>query len=1325
MLCHLICLSWAWGQKNTYQTFENIGLGSGASVISCFLQDSQGLIWIGSDKGLFSYDGYTTQPHFTFDERSNTHIYCGVIVNKTRLYLGADNGILIYNIRTDHYEEPATNFPTDVRTLALQEDTLWIGTLNGLYAWNLKTRILKYFDRQQYRSLPHQTVYSIIRSHDNRIYIGTYDGLCTYLPGKDEFQRISLPVNQHKNNQFINALLEDTTRRCIWIGMEGNLLKYNLTDRKIQQVEMFRDNSVKSLALDENAGLLIATDNGLYVYQEPETPLHLVHDSRNPQSLSNNIIWNVFADRDRNIWLGTDYGISLSRGNRTLQYVPISQITGTGEGNLFYSLFRDSRGNYWFGGTNGLIRFRDITGTRPNATWYKMGDKDHPLPHSRIRHIYEDRDSLLWIATDGSLNRYDYATRQFIHYNIIDSTGTFNTNWAYYLFEDDQGQLWIATCLGGIFVVNKQKLMQSHTGSYVADYNYSTRNGLSGMFINQIVPDHEGNVWVLLYNNGIDKIDTRTRKVTRFPLGELTGEKDVSVKQARSRTGLSFAGQEKRSSAINPNYILCDQAGFIWAGFRGGVMRIRPRDNKTRIIRFDTFSNSEVLSMMEAGGQIWISATDGFRIVDRKTLDARRLNLSDKRFLSLFFDKPENRIYLGGTDGFAVTTPEVRTANTIDQPILATAFQINGQRMETGNQSIRYASRIELNDKQNNFTVELSDLSYSLEEKNRFVYRLEGLDDNWNLLANNTNRVSYGNLGHGEYQLVVSKLDAGGQPSKNQYTLRIQIDPSWYYTIWAKSIYILLLLSLAAWTVNFFRVKNRLKLERLEKERILEQSRMKVDFFTNLSHDLKTPLSMIVAPISKLLPEVKNPHEKQQLQLVQRNAMQLNSLIHQMLDVNRMDSNSNSLLILSRTELVSLARGLFSVYEEAEKEKNFSFRFRTNRESVYLELDVIKWESILNNMLSNAVKYTPEGGAITLTLDYREDTREMEISVSDTGTGIPSRDIPYLFQRFFQSSKTAGKKEGTGIGLYLVKTYTELHGGRVSIASEENVGTTITVTLPLPKEKNEPAAPVLSNLADPPEDLAEKDRPLVLVIDDNPEITAFISEILHPRYRCRTASDGKTGMELCFGLVPDLIISDIMMPGMSGLEMCRLIRKHVPTSALPMILLTAKDDKETELESIQMNIDAFISKPFEPDILLSRVEQLISKSQTLEAKIRMETLSAPKEIEAESYDEKFLSGITKIIEDRLSDSDLNVTALCELSGINNKQIYRKLKQLTGMTPVEYIKSIRMKKAAMLLRQRKFTVAEVMYMVGFSNHSYFSKCFRAEFSKTPWQFMEED
>jgi Signal transduction histidine kinase len=478
---------------------------------------------------------------------------------------------------------------------------------------------------------------------------------------------------------------------------------------------------------------------------------------------------------------------------------------------------------------------------------------------------------------------------------------------------------------------------------------------------------------------------------------------------------------------------------------------------------------------------------------------------------------------------------------------------------------------------------------------------------------------------------------------------------------------------------------------------------------------------MIVAPVSRLLLEVKNPSEKKQLEMVQRNAVKLNSLIHQVLDFNRIDDHAGSFLILSKVEFISFARSLFAVYEEeVAKEKQLVFLFESNRTECYLDMDVVKFESILNNLFSNAFKYTPEGGEIRLSIHVTEATEELEITVSDNGMGIPEKDIPYIFQRFFQSSSTLGKKEGTGIGLYLVKCYTELHGGKIGVVSKENQGTSITLTLLLSSRQTASQVIRKEVAHTPPSD----DKPLILVVDDNTDITGFICGILQPRYRWRVAENGKTGVELCFELLPDLVIADVMMPVMNGLEMCHRIRKHVPTSTIPIILLTAKNDKETELESIHLQIDAFIGKPFEPDILLSRVEQLLSRKQQMEAKARMEMISTPKAIEAVSYDEKFLSQLTRIIEDHVSDSDLNVNALSELSGINHKQIYRKTKQLTGISPVEYIKSIRIKKAAMLLRQKKFTVAEVMYMVGYSNHSYFSKCFQAEFGKTPRQFMEE-
>ncbi len=1276
------------GQKSDYRLFDNISLGAEASVISCFLQDTQGLIWIGSNKGLFSYDGYSSQPHFTFGERNNTRIYCGEVVDSTYLYLGADNGLLIYNYRTDTYEEPKADFPTDIRTLALHDGILWLGTLNGLYTYSPETRRLSAITE----GLPHQTIYSLIHASDGNLYIGTYNGCCRYIPATGRFETINLPVTGGRSNQFVNSLLEDATRRCIWIGTEGCLFKYTLADGRMQRIDAFHDNSVKSLALDGNGRLMVGTDNGLYVYQEDESLLHVVHDSRNLQSLSNNIIWAIFADREHNVWLGTDYGISMSRHNSVLRHIPISQITGTGEGNQFYSMLRDTHGTYWFGGTNGLIRFTALMDGEQDVAWYKMGDRKYPLSHNRVRHLYEDREQQLWVATDGSISRYDPTKRQFIHYNIVDSTRRYNANWAYGLFEDRDGQLWIATCLGGIFVVDKENLMRSSGGLYMAEKTYSIHNGLFGMFINQMIPDREGNVWALLYNspNSIEKINPRTGEVTHIAVGELKGDR-------------------------TPNFILCAEDGYIWIGFPGGVMRVTPENDSIRMLPFDAYNHYEVLSMAEADGRIWISTTDGFWVADQQTLEVRRLNITDKRFTSMFFDKTSGEFYLGTADGFAISSPEALLAEHLEQPLILTALYVNNQLYQPG---IRYSHRINLDYDQNNLVFELSDLPYSLEEKSKLLYRLEGVDREWNLLKPNTNRIIYNNLNYGDYRLIVSKLDAHGKPSEKTYALDIHIIPPWYYTPWAKAVYVLLCLVLILWTINFFRVKNRLKLERLEKEKILEQSQAKMEFFTNLSHDLKIPLSMIIAPISRMLPAIKNPQEKKQLEQVQHNAMKLNSLIHQGLDFNRVDSGNNALLILSQIELVSFVRGLLTLYaEEKTREKQLAFDFHTDREKIYIQMDAIKLESILDNLLSNAVKYTPEGGSVTLRLEIPDEGKEVHISVSDTGIGVPRQDQPYIFQRFFQSPKTAGKKEGTGIGLYLVKTYTELHGGSVLLTSEENKGTTVMLNLPVVSPE-QMSVDALSSDAE----TVSPEAPLILIVDDTQEIAEFIYQILHVKYRCRIAENGKTGMEMAMELSPDLIIADVMMPVMGGLEMVRCLKKHIPTSTIPIILLTAKSDKETELESIQLNIEAFIPKLFEPDILLSRVQQLLAAREMHETKARIEALAAPKEIEAVSYDEKFLANIIHLIEEHISDSELNVNALCEWTSTNNKQMYRKIKQLTGMTPVEYIKSIRMKKAAMLLKQQKFTVAEVMYMVGFSNHSYFSKCFQAEFGVTPKQYI---
>lgn len=1284
-------ISSIYGQKIAYDKLENYRLDYANTVI-CFFQDDLGMIWIGSDKGLFSYDGYHSHPHFKFGDATNTRIYCGLAASNKYLYLGTDNGLLVYNYKEDCYENLPVTFTKRVQHILQQEHTLWLGTIDGLYFFDTETKSLTRYSGW----LPHQSIYTLLHTSDGQIYVGTYNGLCKYESENETFRTIALPDDSLNKNQFINAIKEDKGRKCVWVGTEGYLYKINSENGSIDEVEYLRGNSVKSLEVDGDGNLLVGTDNGLFVYNGKTAPQHLLHDSRNNYSIPSDIIWDIFSDSNHNIWLGTGYGYSLSYFDRAIDYIPIAQITGRGDGNHFFTIHKDSKGYYWLGGTNGLLRTQELKGVdNTGILWYKMGDANFPLLHNRIRCTYEDTEGDFWIATDAGVCRYDYNTRKFVRYHIIDQSGKYNCNWAYYITEDDNGKLWVASCMGGIFVLDKRQFDEAkERKTIIAEYNYSTENGLSGMFVSQIFPDKKGNMWVLIYNSGLDKIDLQSRKVTRYPLPQqVDGE--------------------------HPEIMFCDKEGIVWLGYRGKTIRVDAQGSNLKTFDFDSSKEVGVLCIFEVGDNIWLCTTNGFWMIDKVSLNFRRINLTDKCFFSAYYDEKAQKIYLGGFDEIAVTTPEKLMMNERKKPVSATNLYINNQLFIPKGKSIRYLNTLDLNYNQNNVTLEFSDFPYSQGEKNTFVYRLEGLESYFNELPPGTNKLSYNNLLPGRYRLTINrKGDAGNNP-ESTYILQIQVRPPWYATAWAKLIYGLLFAGLVIWCINFFRMRHRLKLERLEKEKIMEQVKQKINLYGNLSHELKAPLSLIMASLSKLLPEMKETPEKTVLEGVQGNVHRLSALIHQILDFEYVGS-TESMLVVSKVEFIGFARSLLKMFKEGEGEK-LNYVLDTKLEKIYLDIDITKWESILVNLLSNATKYTATGGTVTLAIET--DGLNLSICVSDTGVGIPQEDIPYVFQRYFQSSRTKGRKEGSGIGLYLVKEYVELHGGNVLLTSTEDEGTQVHIMIPYTTTclaVEETAAQSVPN---------EKgeELPHVLIVDDTIEIGDCIKGILGENYQYTIAHNGKEGLDCCLKQKPDIIITDLMMPVMDGMKMCRLIREQFPLEVIPIIMLTAKSDKLTELESAQNRIDVFLTKPFDSTILLARVKQLLTDKKMLQTKVQLDILTTPQTVyeEAVSADEKFLSELTRIIENRIDDSDLNVNAVCSLLGISYKQAYRKMKQLTGMTLVEYICLIRLKKAAVLLSKQIFTVSEVMYMVGFSNASYFAKCFQNEFGCTPKQYMNKE
>lgn len=1274
------------GQNMNYQSFDNSVLSLEANSVRFFLQDEQGLMWIGTNKGLYSYDGYESFPHFIPGNSENRLINCGVFYKDDFILMGTDRGILMYNYKFDKYKPFEIEFSKDIRAMVLTGNDLWLGCADGLYIYNSgNKKIIKMLVNA---AEPDNTgiIYSLLESNG---YI--------YVEASGCLGRFSL--NEYKYEQIeggcglmVNWLLKDEIRDCIWIGGASRLVKYSPSSNTFKNIFGFP--VVKTIELDVDNNLVIGTDNGLYVYNGKETN-HFVHNAMKSNSLANNIVWSVFKDRSDNIWLGTDFGVSLAPRHRGFDFIPIFQFSGTGEGNQFYCILKDSRDFYWLGGDNGLIRTRNLSAVDSEIRWYNMSKEEFFIPHSHIRDIFEDADNNLWIATDFGIGRYNYQTERFIRYFICNADYTQNANWAYDILEDQSGYLWISSFNGGIFKIDKKQLF-SNQRIYVANAHYSTANGLKSNNIDQIVFDRSGNVWALNHNKGIDVLNVSTGLVTDFPIFNYT-------------------------NGNIPNYLINDSDGNIWVGFRNGIVRIDPVNNGFNTIEFEDVDNPLVIALLQVGNNIWASSADGLWIINKDSFSVRHINITNKLFYSMYYNQNTDKILLGGADGIAECSPSILNVNDEKHKIIISSIMVNGKKYinENDELAVRHSPKIELPYDQNNVVIEFSDLQYSKEYGGRtYSYKVDNDDNKWTAIKANDNAIRLNKLNPGKYSLTIAEKESKNAPVKALKSIQIIINSPWYFSLIAKVIYALVLTGFIIWSIKFFNQRSKLKFERIEREKTIEQTKLKIDFFTNIAHEFKTPLSLIIAPLSWLIHKTKNNKEKDALEIVNQNAMKLNSLVHQAIEYYRDDSNVPVGLVLSRVEFVEFAKSIFFTYEESMKERQIDFIFNTNSKKLFVDIDVLKVESILNNLLSNAGKYTNAGDTIILSVEYSEKSEILELRVSDTGIGIPEKYLPYIFQRFFQSPSNGGR-EGTGVGLYLVKNFTELHGGSVNVISDTEEGTSFIVRLPaMVNSIDEP----LETGDDEKTELIEK--PLIVIVEDNVAIANFIYSIFIDEFRCVIAYNGKTGLKICTDLKPDIIISDIMMPVMDGLEMCQRLKRNIQTSTIPVILLTAKDDKETELTSINLKIDAFIAKPFDSNILYSRVKQMLEAQKQLGKKMRIEKLSTPVTENIYSEDEKFLAHITRIIEKHIDNPDLNVSYLCKEERVPQKQLYRKIKHLTGLTAVDYIKSIRMKKAAILLANKNFTIAEVMYKVGFSNHSYFAKCFNSEFGKTPRQFIEQ-
>ena len=1090
--------------------FDNIVIGN-ASTVCGIAQDASGIVWTGTEKGLYSYDGYRSYPHFEPHKRENTRIHCLLIAGDT-IFAGSDNGLLVYNLRTGHYISKGIKSPHNIRAILKTNDQLLLGSAQGLYSLNITTGRLT-----RHKGIT-ANVYALLQM-PKTILVGTINGL--YIIEGSHTAKLNIVSGKQP---LVNALIEDRRRNCIWVGTEGAL--YSTDMRRFTPVTALDGNSVKAFTIDVTGKLYIGTDNGLYTLDGKNMTERLMHDSRNANSLTNNIVWTFLTDRWHNIWVGTDNGLSLIRQHRFYDFTPIDRITGSGDGNCLHALLQDHYGLTWIGGTNGLIRFRRSSTGYEDVAWYKQDNAAHKLSHNRVRKIFEDSDGDLWVATDHGINLYERNFGRFRNFVLTDKSELFSTNWAYDIVQDSKHRLWVSAYMGGIFIIDKQRLLNSG-GRCVADYHLKeSKRALPSIHVGQLATDGDGMIWAMLYEKGIVRINPETFSVSRF------------------------------FSDKNATYLQTDTEGNLWAGFDDAIEKF----DRQRKCFVNYGNNVAVMSMCAMKGQMWVITDRDCRIFGK---DMASLNFPFVDFIpfTAYFSRRDHCVYLGGNDGLMTIDPSVVSYPAKPSKLMLSGLLVNGKPFQNKGTAVSYTGNISLESDENNLTLQLTDLPFGLRAPSVYAYQLAGSDHELRYMRAGSLEIAYNGLPYGHYKLAVYTVDGAGKIATEVYSLKIEIRPPWYWSLWARLLYAVFVLGLLAWTVNFYMVKRRLREERHARESVMRQSEARMKFFSRLSHELKTSLGAILAPVYSIMADEKSGRIHDGLETIRRSSENICMLVQQSLDLDSLEDKSRASISMERIDVVNACH-LITAGQSAD--------FHTDVPQLLMNVDVVRWNSMFVLLFRFIAERTGGQGRVQMRITCDMDSSTVAFAITNDMLRISGKEHPFAFHQFLRTDNS----------LSLVRDFSEIHGGTINIDTPEESGTVFRLLFPFDKA----------------------------------------------------------------------------------------------TALLP-----------------QMNN-------------VSNHESMITM------------------VQKESSDERLISEVTRAIEQNMSDSDFNVSRLQEIIGIGNKQLYRKVKQMTGRTPVEYIRDIRMRKAAVLLREGKFAVSEVMYMVGFSNSGYFSKCFQKTTGMTPTEYL---
>lgn len=1343
--------------------------GLSHSQVNYIYKDSRGFMWFGTVSGLNRYDGYTYKL-FQHNEKDTTSIIDNYISNiqedaNADLWISTGSGYVIYDSRKERFKR---NIANELRKYGINRtvETIFIDKQKnllcyvrglGLYLYKNASKKLLLFKQDGLAGNLSKGNITDIRESKNCYVILYQTGLLECVnknTGKVFRKENYIPANFGVSaNKFFAFVDSDGD---YWIYSDGSygLWLYHTTQRSWEYISnmatksayILSSNVIKDIAQDANGDVWIGTDHGGIdvINKQRGQVINLQNDAIDERSISHNTINCIYRDNTNIIWVGTyKKGISYySESIFKFEVDHMPYLNNLKNLNNDATIFtEDTKGNLWIG-TNGagVISYNKSTGQR--QLYQHIPGQAGSLTNNVIVALCAARDGKIWIGTYlGGLDCFD--GQHFIHYkHDSQNSNSLANNNVWSIVEDKDGYIWIGTLGGGLQRLNPK------TGQFVT-FNNRKRELLTSEYISSLCMGRDD----ILYIGtaiGITTYNLRTGVFERF--------------HTNKRGNQNFSNQ-------NVNQLYEDSRGLLWVATREGLNVFDIKNDKiTSIHKTDGLADDVITGVIEDNNKnMWVTTSNGVSNIivgtNPKTGDYtytyynydERDGLQSSEFnMRSILRSYRGEILMGGIRGYNIFNPEVIKYNRILPKVVFTDLQLfnNSVKVDSvydGNlilkEGINWTKEIELNYSQNVFSIDFSSMNYVLPEKTKYAYMLEGFNSDWLMTDENAHKITYTNLAPGTYTLKVKAANSDGFWNEEATSLKIVIKPPFWRSGFAYFIYIIILIGvlLRARFQILKTERNRYKVHQIELEakRNHEIDDMKLRFFTNISHELRTPLTLIISPLESVIKTINNDEHKQKLEMVHRNAVRLLHLVNQLIDFRKLDVQGHQ-MNLSYGDIIAYIKNVSSSFAELSEKKNIRLTFYSSVDELRMEFDEDKMGKIMMNLLSNAFKFTNEGGRVEvyvnlLSASAEEQLERLEIRVADTGIGISDDEKEKIFERFYQVKQNDEHKfGGSGIGLHMVKEFVLLHKGTVEVHNNTGRGSVFVVTIPVNRKTGEEKKYIISEgqakvLNEKSEELVEAsesnvaviNRPVILVVDDNDDFRTFMKDSLKSDFVIQDARNGKEAWESILDSLPDMIISDVMMPEMDGCELCRLVKSDVRTSHIPLILLTARTAEEHKLEGLETGADDYITKPFNFEILMLRIRRLMKRREAAQEIFRKQIEVKPSDITITSLDEKLIQKAIKYVEDNISKSnELSVEELSRYLGMSRVHLYKKLLSITGKTPIEFIRTIRLKRAAQLLRESQLNISEVAYQVGFNNPKYFSKYFKEEFGMLPSAYQDK-